>query len=173
MAVVTRAQFRGRGPAVSRKMFWVRKIGTTSTGSLGTVQDQFSSFRANMGILMNPPGLTVIRWILDFNFRAVAVDDTIVRNLIGIVVAPIDDQPPANALTSEFQRDWVLWSHQAYVQERQEGTPTHKLMHRRSWDIRTARKLEDPERTPYVLVESQDSDTQDYSFSMSMLVKLP
>ena len=144
-----------------------------ATGSLGDVRDTFDSYRTNMGINMNPPGLTVIRWILDFGYRAVAVDDTIVRNVIGIVVAPIDDAPPANSLTSEFQRDWVLWSHQCFVQERQEGTPTHKLMQHQHWDIRSARKLEDPERTPYLVIESQDSDTQDFCASISMLVKLP
>ncbi len=152
---------------------WIRKFAILETGSLGVVNDMMSSYRANMGILMNPPGMTAIRWIINFDYRAVAVDDTIVRNLIGIVVGPIDDAPPANALSSERQRDWVLWSEQCYVQERQEGTPTQNLLNHRRWDIRSARKLGDPERTPYILIESQASDTQDYCLSFSVLMKLP
>ena len=161
------------GRVERRKMFWIRKFPAAATGSLGLVNDMTSDYRTNMGILMNLPGLTVIRWIIDFGYRAVAVDDTITRNLMGIVVASIDDAPPANALSNEFQRDWLLWSPQSYVQERQEGTPTHKLMTHKHWDIRSARKLEDPERTPWFVIESQDSDTQDYAFGWSLLVKLP
>ena len=153
-------------------MFWVRND-QRSLGSLGMTMDCMATFRANMGTLMNPAGLTVIRWILDFDYRAVAVDDTIVRNRIGIVVAPIDDPPPANALTSQFQLDWVLFSQQSWVQERQEGTPTQNLMYHRQWDIRSGRKFDDPERTPWVVIEQRDSDTADLVIFMSILVKLP
>ena len=160
-----------RGPV--RKMFWVRRRAVGALGALVLVDDMFTNFRLNMGILMNPAGLTIIRWIVSLSYRAVAVDDTVVSNICGIVVAPIDDPPPANALSNEFQRDWVLWSEQDYVQERQEGTPTQNLMKTVQWDIRSARKLSDPERTPFFVVESQDSDTQDYRYNASMLVKLP
>jgi len=154
-------------------MFWIRRKRGVDTGSLGNVNDLLSEFRTNMGTLMNPPGLTIIRWILSVVYRSVAVDDTFNNMLLGLVVAPIDDAPPANALSNEFQRDWVLWDRRSWVQERQEGTPTHKLTQLKEYDIRSARKLDDPERTAYFIWEAQDSDTMDVVATQSLLVKLP
>ena len=155
-------------------MFWARTQNQLITGSLGFVTDMLSTYRTVEGSLMNAAGLTVIRWILRFQYRAVAVDDTINRLALGIVVAPIDDAPPTNAVTSSSnERDWVLWDNIAYVQERQEGTPTQNLMYSETYDIRSARKLDAPGRTPYFLVEAQASDTMDFSWSSSLLVKLP
>jgi len=173
---MTQRGTRARGrliPYPRRKMFWVTLFQQTSTGSLGLVRDLLADFRARQGLLLNPPGLTIIRWIGELMYRAVAVDDTIVTNLCGLLVQPISQVPPANMLSGDPGADWAYWSEQDYVQERQEGTPTQKLAHIRKWDIRSARKLSDAENTAYFLVESQDSDTQDYRFWHRLLVKLP
>jgi len=167
---------RSRGrliPFPRRKMFWVTMKQQTATGSLGVQVDAFGEFRTRQGLLLNPPGLTVIRWIGELGYRAVAVDDTIVTNLMGLMVADISNPPLANQLSGDPGADWVYWSEQDYVQERQQGSPTQNLWHTRSFDIRSARKIEDTERSPFFVIESQDSDTQDYRFWLRMLVKLP
>jgi len=167
---------RARGrliPFPRRKMFWVTKIKKTFTNSLGGVADLMDDFRTRQGLLNNPPGLTIIRWIGQLGYRAVAVDDTIVTNLMGIMVADITNPPLANQLSGDPGVDWLLWSEQDYIQERQSGTPTQNLWHTKTFDIRSARKLEETEKTPYFVIESQDSDTQDYRFWLRMLVKLP
>ena len=157
-----------------RKMFWARTQNQTITGSLGFATDMMSSWRGDAGVLLNVAGLTVIRWMVTLQFRAVAVDDTIVELITGILVAPIDDPPAVNSVSqSKNDRDFVMWWNPSYVQERQEGTPTQNLMYRQEFDIRSARKLDAPGRTPYFICESQNSDTQDYSWSSQILCKMP
>ena len=164
---------RRGGFSQRRKMFWVREDHPANTGSLGFADDMFGQWRVDQGLILNPPGLTIIRWIIKVSYRAVAVDDTINRFLLGLIVAPVSDPPPTNALSGEKGRDWVLWDMISWVQERQEGTPTQNLMQTESYDIRSARKLDDPERTAYFMLESQDSDTMDFTHVHSLLVKLP
>ena len=160
----------GFGPR--RKMMWVRRF-LTHTGSLGFVEDVFTSWRADQGTLANPPGLTVIREIVSIYYRAVAVDDTITQFLIGMLIAPISDLPPTDIMREEPGRDFMLWDHISFVQERAEGTPTQNLMKSKSWDLSGQRKIERTERTLVLMTESLNSDTIDYAWVVSALVKLP
>ena len=159
--------------APRRGMFWARTR-SQLTGALTESRDMLSTWAAVQGILKNPPGLTVIRWIVNIHYRGVAVDDNILNLVMGMIVRPEEDVPTANVLTSgENEADFVMWQHVAWVQERQQGTPTQNLMKSTHWDIRSARKLLATGRTAFMLLEAQDSDTMDWSWSSSLLVKLP
>ena len=165
-----------RGGAIfrpaKRKMFWVRKDNTHSA-TLGIAEDLFDRFRLEHGLLANPPGLTIIRWLLSLSYRAVAVDDTVNRMRVGLIVAPREDPPPTSAMGDSPDRDWVLWDQRSWVQERQEGTPTQNLMQHHEWDLHTARKLDAPGRTAWLMTEGRDSDTMDLTWYANLLVKLP
>jgi len=155
-----------------RATVWMTIQRQQFTGSLGFVTDQLSPWRTDAGVLQNPPGSTVIRSIVNFSYRGVAVDDNIARLMIGLIVAPIDDAPPSNSLSgSENDRDWLWWEQVNFVQERQQGTPTQNLLYQLKLDVRSARKLDAPGRTLFLVVEAQDSDTMDFSYSGRYLVK--
>jgi len=158
--------------AQRRQMMWMRRK-NVHTGSLGFTEDVFSDYRGDQGTLANPPGLTIVRTIVDVYYRAVATDDTIVEWYLGLIVAPIDDSPPNTGMRLQPGDDWMLNQYTAFVQQRQEGTPTQNLMLHRSYDLSGQRKVQRTERTLWIVSESLSSDTIDYAWSVNTLVKLP
>jgi len=126
-----------RGPR--RKMMWVRRK-NVHTGSLGFAEDCFVDFRAQQGTINNPSGLTVIREIVSVYYRAVATDDTITEFFLGMIVAPNGEIPANAAMRNAPGEDWMLHDYTAFVQERQQGSPTQNLMKSKHWDLSGQRK---------------------------------
>jgi len=153
-------------------MFWATRR-NTHTGSLGFSEELLSLWRGEMGLLLNTPGLTVIRFIISLYYRAVAADDTITQFFVGLKPSPISVPPPTPAMRTQPQQDWVLNTWISFVQERAEGTPTQNLMYQRFWDLKVARKLPRGEETLWLVAESENSDTIDYAWHTRLLLKMP